>query len=194
MQDHLKEIQTDINTELRLLAGINTSFSGKGIGSPNLRRWTRWATTAIVTVTGVVGGVLMFVPVPGAQPLGIALGLSGGGLAALGRFVSNKFKSEDQRRREAVSKFCDQVRPQINDTEARIKEVFRKSFREEIDGRGAGEAVALLAKLSDSAKRAAGIIRDLGTIQQSSLIETEHEYRNADPPPHRVSGGNSADR
>ena len=169
MQDHLKEIETDINTELRLLAGINTSFSGEGIGSPNLRRWTRWATSAIGAVTGVIGGVLMFVP--GAQGLGIALGLAGGGLATVGKFFSNIFKSDDQRRREAVSKFCDQVRPQINDTEARIKEVFRQNFREEIDGRGAGEAVANMAKLSDSAKRAAGIIRDLGTKQQSSLME-----------------------
>lgn len=170
MQDHLKEIQADINTELRLLAGINTSFSGKGIGSPNLRRWTKWATTAIGAVTGVIGGVLMFVP--GAQGLGIALGLAGGGLATVGRFVSNIFKSEEQRRREAVSKFCDQARPQINDIEARIEQVFRQNFREEIDGgRGAGKAVSEMSKLSDSAKRAAGIIRDLGTKQQSSLME-----------------------
>ena len=76
MQDHLKEIESDIHTEFRLIAGINPSFSGEGIGSPNLRRWTRWATTAIGAVTGVIGGVLMFVP--GAQPLGIALGLAGG--------------------------------------------------------------------------------------------------------------------
>ena len=117
----------------------------------------------------MIGGVLMFVP--GAQPLGVALGIAGGGLAALGRFVSNRFKSEDQRRREAVSKFCDQVRPQLNDTEAQIKQVFRQNFREEIDGRGAGAAVANMARLSDSAKRAASIIRDLGTNQQSSLME-----------------------
>ena len=169
MQDHLKEIETDISAELRLMAGINTSFSGEGIGSPNLRRWTRWATTAIGAVTGVIGGVLMFVP--GAQPLGIALGLAGGGLAALGRWVSNRFKSEDQRRREAVSKFCDQVRPQLNDMEAQIEQVFRQNFREEIDGRGAGAAVANMAKLSDSAKGAAGIIRELGRKQQSFLIE-----------------------
>ena len=169
MRNHLKEIETDISTELQLVAGINTSFSGEGIGSPNLRRWTRWATTAIGAVTGVIGSVLMFVP--GAQGLGIALGLAGGGLAALGRFVSNRFKSEDQRRREAVSKFCDQARPQLNDTEARIKQVFRQNFREEIDGRGAGAAVANMSRLSDSAKRAAGIIRDLGTNQQSSLME-----------------------
>ena len=169
MQDHLTEIETDISTELRLLAGINTSFSGEGIGSPNLRRWTRWATIAIGAVTGVIGSVLMFVP--GAQPLGVALGIAGGGLAALGRFLSNRFKSEDQRRRAAVSKFCDQVRPQLNDTEARIKQVFRQNFREEIDGRGAGAAVANMAKLSDSAKGAAAILRDLGMNQQSSLME-----------------------
>ena len=117
----------------------------------------------------MIGGVLMFVP--GAQPLGIALGLASGGLFALGRLVSKFTKSEDQRRREAVSKFCDQVRPQLNDAEARIKQVFRQNFREEIDGRGAGAAVSNLAKLSDSAKGAATIIRDLGTNQQSSLIE-----------------------
>ena len=70
-----------------------------------------------------------------------------------------------------MSKFCDQARPQINDTEARIKQVFRQNFREEIDGKGIGEAVSNMAKLSDSAKRAAGIIRDLGTKQQSSLME-----------------------
>ena len=169
MRNHLKEIETDISTELQLVAGINTSFSGEGIGSPNLRRWTRWATTAIGAVTGVIGSVLMFVP--GAQPLGIALGLAGGGLAALGRFVSNRFKSEDQRRREAVSKFCDQIRPQLNDTEARIKQVFRQNFSEEVDGRGAGAAVSNMAKLSESAKMAAGIIREVGTKQQSSLIE-----------------------
>ena len=169
MQDHLKEIETDISTELRLLAGINTSFSGEGIGSPNLRRWTRWATSAIGAVTGVIGGVLMFVP--GAQGLGIALGLAGGGLAAVGRFFSRFTKSDDQRRREAVSRFCDQVRPQINSTEARIKQVFRQNFSEEIDDRGAGAAVSNMARLSDSAKRAAGITRGLGTKQQSSLIE-----------------------
>ena len=171
MQDHLKEIETDINTELRLLARINTSFSGEGIGSPNLRRWTRWATTAIGAVTRVIGGVLMFVPVPGAPSLGIVLRLAGAGLAIVGRFVSDIFKSEDRRRREAVSKFCDQVRPWINDREAQIKEVFRQNFREEIDGKGAGKAVSNMAKLSDSAKRAAGITRELGTKQQSSLME-----------------------
>ena len=169
MQNHFKEIETDISAELRLMVGINTSFSGEGIGSPNLRRRTRWATTAIGAVAGVIGGVLMFVP--GAQPLGIALGLGSGVLFALGRLVSNIFKSEDQRRREAVSRFCDQARPQLNDMEAQIKQVFRQNFREEIDGRGAGAVVANMAKLSDSAKRAAGIIRELGTKQQSSLIE-----------------------
>ena len=169
MQDRLTEIETDISTELRCLVGINTSFSGEKIGSPNLRRWTRWATTAIGAVTGVIGGVLMFVA--GAQLLGVALGLVGGGLAGLGRWVSNRFKSEDQRRQEAVSKFGDQVRPHLNDTEAQIKQVFRQNFREEIDGRGPGVAVANMAKLSDSAKRAAAIIRDLGTNQRSSLME-----------------------
>ncbi len=169
MQNHFKEIETDISAELRLMFGINTSFSGEGIGSPNLRRRTRWATTAIGAVAGVIGGVLMFVP--GAQPLGIALGLGSGVLFALGRWVSNRFKSEDQRRREAVSKFCDQVRPQLNNMEAQIEQVFRQNFREKVDGRGAGAAVANMAKLSDSAKRAAGIIRELGTKQQSSLVE-----------------------
>ena len=169
IRHHLGEIETDIGNEFQLLNGLNTAFSVEGMGSPNVRRWIRWTSTAVGAVTAIIGTALMFIPP--MQPLGKAVGIVGGGLSTLGRFVGNRFKPEAERRREAASIFQNQVMPRINCIEEEITRAYWQHFDEEIDSKRAATFISNWTALMKSAEEASAISRRLGTDQQSSLAQ-----------------------
>ena len=169
MSVRLREIETDIGAELRLLARPNTTFSGVDAGSPNHRRWVRWASTAIGAVSALAGTALLFVP--GGQLLGAALGIGGGLISLAGSWIGGWFKSKEQRRGEAVSRFREQVLPDIERIENGVRKAYRATFTEEIDRKGAAAAISRLSVVMESAGEAASITRQLGTNQQRALAE-----------------------
>ena len=167
MRAHLKEMANDLEIELRLLASLNVDYSGTYTIGPNFQRWTRWASTAIGTVSTLLGTALMFVP--GWQPLGAALAFGGGIINWIGDRVSRLWKSEDDRRREAVSSFRDQALPHVSRIEGEVRKAYRKAFNEEIDRKGASAAISKLSAMADSAKEAGSIARRVASDQQRSL-------------------------
>ena len=167
MGAHLKEMENDLETELRLLVSPNIDYSGTYTIGPSFRRWTRWAGTAIRTVSTLVGAGLMFVP--GWQPVGIVLAAGATLLKPVFDRFSRLGKSEDNWRREVVSKFRDQALPHVKHIEDEIRKAYRKAFNEEIDGKGAGAATSRLSAMADSAKEAGVIVRELASDQQRSL-------------------------
>lgn len=169
MSSHLREIGTDIGAELRLIARVNTTFSEAATGGPNYRRWIRWAGTGIGAVSALAATALMLVP--GGQLLGAALGIGAGVFHFAGRLISRLFKSEDERRREAVSKFREQALPHIQGIENGIRKTYWTTFDEELDRKGAAAAISELSAVAESAKEAGGIARELGIKQQSALAE-----------------------
>ena len=168
MRAQLREIESDMNAELGLLTRINTTYPGTKIGSANLRRWTKWASNAIMTVTGIAAAAMAFTS---AAPFALALGLGGGIISAAVRFISNRFKSEDDRRREVVSKFCEQAEPQVNDIETKIRQAFHRTFNEEIDKKGVEAAISRMEALDHHTMSSAEITRQLGTSQQNVLTQ-----------------------
>ena len=169
MRTHLSEIEADISVELNLLSRVNTTFSGATTGSPNHRRWLRWAGTGIGIASAVAGTALTFMT--GVPLLGIATGIVGQGINLLARWVGNLFKSEEERRREAISKFREQALPHIKRIENKIRKTYRTAFNEEIDQKGAAAAISRLSKVVESARETAGIAREIAANQQRSLAE-----------------------
>ena len=167
MRAHLKDMENDLETELRLLASFNIDYSGTYTIGPNFQRWTRWVSTAIGTVSALLGSALMFVP--GGQLWGAGLAVGGGIINWIGDRVSRLWKSEEDRRREAVSIFREQALPHVSSIEAQLGKAYRKAFNEDIDRKGAGAAISRLSAMADSAKEAAAIARALASDQQKSL-------------------------
>ena len=169
MREQLREIESDMNAELGLLTRINTTYPGTKIESTNLRRWTKWASNVIGTVTGVAAAALLFVP--GGQPFALALGLGGGIISFVGNIFKNFFKSDDDRRREVVSKFCEQAEPQVNDIETKMRQAFWGTFNQEIDKNGAEAAISRMEAMDQPVRSATEITRRLGASQQNALTE-----------------------
>ena len=134
IRTHLEEMQNDLETELRLLDSVNADYSGTYAIGPNIQRWTRWAGTAIRTVSTLVGAGLMLVP--GWQPVGVALAAGATLFKPVFDWVRRLWKSEDERRLEAVSKFREETLPHIKHIEGEIRKAYRKAFNEEIDRQG----------------------------------------------------------
>lgn len=169
LSSHLREIETDIGAELRLMARVNSTFSEAATGNPNYRRWIRWAGTGIGAVSALAATALLLMP--GGQLLGAALGIGAGVFHFAGRLISRLFKSEDERRREAVSKFREQVLPHIQGIESKITKAYRTTFDEELDRKGASAAIFKVSAVAESAREASSIARELGTNQQRALAE-----------------------
>ena len=166
MRAHLKEMANDLETEFRLLDSLNTNYSGTYTVGPNFQRWTRWASTAIGTVGTLLSAGLMFVP--GWQPVGIVLAAGATIFKPIVNWLMGRRK-EDERRRDAVSKFRDQALPHVKHIEGEIRKAYRKAFNEEIDRKGASAAISRLSAMADSAKEAGTIARELASDQQRSL-------------------------
>ena len=167
MGAQLKEMANDLETEFRLLDSLNTNYSGTYTVGPNFQRWTRWASTAIGTVSTLLGTALVFVP--GGQLWGAGLAVGGQIINWIGDRVSRLWKSGDDRRREAVSKFREEALPHVKHIESEIRKAYRKAFNEEIDRKGAGAVISRLSAMADSAKEAGAIARELASDQQRSL-------------------------
>ena len=169
MSTHLREIETDISAELRLLAGLNTAFSGSFRGTPNFQRWVKWTSTALGNAITLVGNALMFFGPIGA-PIGAGIAIGGQIFRWIGNKLGGLLKSEEQRRGKAVSRFREIALPHIERIENEIGKSYRTSFDEEIDLKAAA-AIAKLSVMVESAREAGGIARELGAEQQRSLAE-----------------------
>ena len=170
MMAHLREIETDISAELRILAELNTAFSGSFRGSPNFQRWVKWTSTALGNAITLAGSALMFFG-PIGVPIGAGIAIGGQIFNWIGNKLGRLLKSEEQLRGEAVSRFREKALPHIDHIENEIKRVYRTSFDEEIDRKGAVSAIAKLSAVVESAREAGGIAREFGANQQRSLAE-----------------------
>ncbi|MDF5708366.1 MAG: 50S ribosome-binding GTPase [Nostoc sp. S4] len=116
--NELKELLEEIGTELQILAGLRVdNFKLNEQDSTIWKAIFRGGGNLL----GVVGSVMSFM-----QPVGIFVAVAGAGL----HLISNFFKSEEQKRREAVENIRNLLNNQLQDkqqkTLAEAKEAFMK--------------------------------------------------------------------
>ncbi|MGQ9865634.1 MAG: GTPase, partial [Pseudanabaenaceae cyanobacterium] len=145
----ISEILEEVGKEMQLIVRLNKSNSFGAISS-DYDGFSLKIASRILAIAGTVMTIVF--PITG-----FFLGIFG---SVLGWF-SGLFKSEDQKRREAISKICQSIEEQVDEQEKEIKHQAISSFHEQS------------RKVSDAVESYfSGLIQGIELIQESMEVTT----------------------
>lgn len=176
-QTRLAEIVTDIETEIRI---ITQHQGGERVQHERIRdprRWLRWgsqglgATLSLGGAAVWAGALPVLAAIPGVNAVAIPLMVAGALVGIAGRLLGNLFGSREKRRREAVQRVAEQLQEHLDNAEQTIRGTFNQWYDEAVDLHAIRPAANQIQNLTNAARQAASVTRNLAVEQRASLRE-----------------------
>ncbi|MBE9058654.1 GTPase [Sphaerospermopsis sp. LEGE 08334] len=118
----VQEVIAEVGTELELMAQLNV---GKDFKLKENHKKPFWTNPGFIT--GVISGVVaLLIFLPGGIP--VTLPFIATAIGAAIASITSWFKSEDQKRREAVAKISSSLREELNKNKDKVNSDLKKSF------------------------------------------------------------------